>query len=501
MTGYTKNIETEVFTQAKEQYEEIITRLISDDMRAQEHGVVERYLKKQGDELLRRMLQGYLDIRSRDEMKHKSVTGQDGIARSHRRSNCLRQLSTIFGQVKLSRTGYSKPGVSHKYPLDAALNLPPDKYSHGLRLVVGQSAAKESFDGVVESVKQHTSGKVPKRQAEQLVKKVSQDFDAFYDRKREQSANDGDLLVLTTDAKGIVVRQEDLRESTRRAAEKAQHKKKTRLSRGEKSNRKRMAQVASVYEVEPHKRTAEEIMDSSDVSRSRRKKRPRPTNKRVWASIEKGSGEVITQMFEEASRRDPEKRRKWVVLVDGNQDQIRHIEAAAKALNASIVMVMDFIHALEYLWKAAYALFGEDSPDAEHWVQRSAIKLLNSKASRVSADMRSRATKQDLADEQRKPVDKCASYLLNNKHRLDYKTALENGWPIATGIIEGACRHLIKDRMDITGARWSLVGAESVLRLRALHSSGDFDRYMKFHNQQEQKRNYNFTDFGIKMTA
>jgi len=94
-------------------------------------------------------------------------------------------------------------------------------------------------------------------------------------------------------------------------------------------------------------------------------------------------------------------------------------------------------------------------------------------------------------------VDKCASYLLKNKKRLDYATALKNGWPIATGVIEGACRYLVKDRMDITGARWSLAGAEAVLRLRAMHSAGDLDEYLNFHQRQERMRNYANDDEGF----
>ena len=116
--------------------------------------------------------------------------------------------------------------------------------------------------------------------------------------------------------------------------------------------------------------------------------------------------------------------------------------------------------------------------------------LLNGKVSNVAAGMRRSATRRDLSQEARKPVDKCADYLLKNKQRFDYATALANGWPIATGIIEGACRHLVKDRMDVTGARWSLDGAEAVLRLRALRSSGDFEEYMKFHRRQEYQRNH-----------
>ena len=198
-------------------------------------------------------------------------------------------------------------------------------------------------------------------------------------------------------------------------------------------------------------------------------------------------------MFSEADKRDPERKRQRVVLIDGNQDQIKKIESTATVLNASIVILMDFIHVLEYLWKAAHALFESDSKEIEVWVKAAATKLLNSQIGLVTKDIRCRATKQNLTEKQKKPVEKCAQYLLNNRQRLDYKTALEKGYPIATGVIEGACRYFIKDRMDITGARWSLIGAESVLKLRALRSSNDLDDYMRFHYQQEHERNYNFS--------
>jgi hypothetical protein len=71
---------------------------------------------------------------------------------------------------------------------------------------------------------------------------------------------------------------------------------------------------------------------------------------------------------------------------------------------------------------------------------------------------------------------------------MDYPTALANGWPIATGVIEGACRHLVKDRMDVTGARWGVDGAEAILKLRSLISNGDFDTYWTYHLHQEQQR-------------
>ena len=218
--------------------------------------------------------------------------------------------------------------------------------------------------------------------------------------------------------------------------------------------------------------------------------RPKVKNKQVWASLRLSPAEVIEQLFAEAQRRDPLHERTWLVLVDGQEAQLAEVEKAIATHRADTRVIQDFIHTLEYLWKAAYCFHADGTEEAEAWVQAHALALLKGKVSDVAAGIRRSATRKDLSQEAREPVDKCADYLLKNKTRFEYAAALANGWPIATGIIEGACRHLVKDRMDLTGARWSLEGAEAVLRLRSLRASGDFEDYMVFHNNQERQRNY-----------
>ncbi len=178
------------------------------------------------------------------------------------------------------------------------------------------------------------------------------------------------------------------------------------------------------------------------------------------------------------------------MLVDGQEKQLDIVYGCIKRYGVDVVVIQDFIHVLEYLWKAAYCFHAEGSEQAEQWVMERALRILHGQASALAAGMRRSATWQGLLPDERKAVDKCAGYLLKNKSRLEYAKALESGWPIATGVIEGACRYLVKDRLEITGARWSLEGAEAVLKLRALHASGDLENYMQFHRQQERQRNY-----------
>ena len=162
----------------------------------------------------------------------------------------------------------------------------------------------------------------------------------------------------------------------------------------------------------------------------------------------------------------------------------------AKHKGLDLTIIVDLIHVSEYLWDAGRAFHPEAGPELESWVQHHLLEILRGKAGLVAGGMRRSATRRRLLGATRKPVDACARYLLAYAPYLNYHRYLAQGLPIGTGVIEGACRHLVKDRMAVTGARWSLTGAEAVLRLRALRSSHDFDQYWTFHEAQEYQRNH-----------
>ena len=477
------------FIDAKNLLESMINALRTQRWLHAEHGDVEQLIHKDGFELMRLLLQGHLDERARQEPDFDSVW-QGTREHSHKRKNRSRQLNTLFGKVEVRRRSYSVGGVDSIFPEDAELNLSVDQYSDGLRRQTAFVVSEQSFAKASESISRNSATTVAKRQVENITRHLSQDFDAFYQSRPFKATDTTDLLVLTCDGKGVVMRQTDLRPATQEAAKSSKHKKQTRLSRGEKRNRKRMATVASVYDIEPHIRSAGSIMGTEQAN----SQTPKPGNKRVWASVEKSPREVIEQMFVEARRRDPVQRRKWVVLVDGQPVQLKQIRQVMKQQKIRVPIVLDFIHVLEYLWKAAYCFFDESSQDAEDWVMERALKILAGEASQVAAGIRRSSTKRNLNAKERENADKCSDYLLKYKSYLQYDKCLVAGYPIATGVIEGACRYLIKDRMDITGARWGLQGAEAVLKLRAIISSNDFEEYFYFHKRQERDRNYPFYD-------
>lgn len=457
------------------------------------HADLETLVSREGREIERRLLQGHLDLRAIGEEVRVSISAADGVERTHHRQRS-RPLATVFGTVTALRQTYGARGHASLCPLDSSLNLPPELYSHGLRRHAAVEAARGSFDQAVEAVERSTGTKVPKRQVEQLVARAAFDWDAFYPSAREPAdaaaAKVDALLVLSLDGKGVVMRHDDLREATQKKAAQAEHKIARRLSKGEKSNRKRMATVAAVYDLAPQARRPSDVIADLRPVRDVFRPRPRARKKRVWASVEKSAVEVTAEVFAEAQRRDPEHHRPWVALVDGDRHQIERVRAAARRLGVKVTLVVDFIHVLEYLWKAAWCFFEEGDRAADAWVTERATWILEGRSSETAGGIRRSATRRGLDVNNRIGVDACCDYLIAKRPMLDYPRYLAGGYPIATGVIEGACRHLVCDRMDITGARWGLRGAEAVLRLRSLRSSGDFDEYWRFHLKCEHRRNH-----------
>ena len=490
MGAYHKGEAGAVFGLARTLFDAIEGFLRSDQAAVMSHADLEERLQADGRELLRQLFQGHLELRALREQRQDVVVSSDEAVRTHVETS-ERGLMTVFGAVRVARLAYRGRGMTALHPLDAALNLPEEKQSHGLRRLAAEDASQLSYDNTVASVRRQTGDTVAKRQTEELVVRAAQDFDAFYEQAvPAEPTNPRDLLVLSSDGKGILMRPEGLREATRKAAEQSQHKLEGRLSKGEKRNRKRMATVAAVYDVAPYVRTPEDILQDLRPARDTSRPRPRARNKRVWASVEKPAEVVTRELFDEAERRDPGHRRRWGVLVDGERHQIERLRAEAKRRGVEAVFVLDLMHVLDYLWDAAWCFFEEGDRAAEAWVTERALAILEGRSSSVAAGIRRSATLRGLRTKDRKGADDCADYLIAKRDMLHYDAYLQDGLPIATGVVEGACRHLINDRLDITGARWTVPGAEAVLQLRALRSSGDLDSYWRFHLQREYLRHH-----------
>ncbi|MDH5675349.1 MAG: hypothetical protein OEZ06_24725 [Myxococcales bacterium] len=291
--------EEEHFLEAEAQFASMKKALMSSELEAKSEAEIERWLSHEQRELMRRLHQAYLALRSQARPT-QPVVGADARERTHERGAMVRKLETLFGTVELGRTGYCGRGLSYLFPVDAALGLGSTRYSLEVNRQVALGASRMSFDATLEMMAEHHAAHVPKRQAEQSVKRSAPDFDAFYDNTRLHFPGPtSPLLVLTFDQKGVVLRHEDLTDATRKAAREASPMMDSRRSKGEvKRGRKRRASVAAVYTVAPHERTADEVIAGlRRVRDASTKPKPRPEAKRVWASLQRSLEDVISDAF------------------------------------------------------------------------------------------------------------------------------------------------------------------------------------------------------------
>src|SRR5438046_757742 len=369
------------------------------------HGELEERIHTEGLALLRQLLQDSLDLRAVREQRLVEVIDADWHRRGVAEVGHERGLATRFGPVTVTRIAYRARGQSNLHPADAALNLPVEKHSHGLRRLAAVEAARGSFADAAAAIERVTGVRLGRRQVEGLAARAAADIDAFYAADSPDPAPD-DVLVLSFDGKGVVMRPDGLREATAKAA--ASQKLSTRLSKGEKRNRKRMCEVAAVYDLTPVPRTIADILPYDEG----RQPSPAPSAAGKWlhASVSDDAAAVIAAGFAEADRRDPDHQRTWVALVDGNAHQIDRIRAEARTRNVPVAVVGDFIHVLEYVRTAAWCVHPEGDPTAEQWLRTQARQILAGRAGIVAAAIRRKATYHGLDPGQRRNADAAAGY-------------------------------------------------------------------------------------------
>lgn len=436
---------------------------------------IEVQQEAKGREVQRLLLQAHLRQRGNGDIGPAlRVQQEDGeVLYTHRRLGA-RSLKTIFGTVEIVRMGYSRPGCPSLYPLDQTLALPARSFSYELQRRLVKAAVQNPFHESVDTIAELTGVQVSKRSLEEILRDAAQDFDAFYQQYAPQTAT-GSILVAAVDGKGIPMVKPSGPQPT------------ARRTKGQKANRKRMATVATVFTRAPWMRTPEQVVESlfrvQSPTAQPEPTPPRPENKRVWASLLKGKASVIQQVAQEMRRRDPDGLKTRVALTDGERALQILVEG-----NLNVTLVLDLLHVLEKLWKAAYIFHAEGSLEAELWVMERTLRVLCGEVSQVVKGLRQSITKRQLRGPKRKTLRAVANYLYRNRARMRYHQYLAKGWPIASGSVEGACKNLIKDRMERSGMRWTEQMAEAIVQLRAIYLSGDFDRYWYFHIESDQKR-------------
>lgn len=448
---------------------------------------VERDLVKRGREMLRLLLEAH--IRSRGTGHHGPAVlltsnGKDESFLESREHT--RHLKTVFGSVEILRQAYSHPGKPSVHPLDQELSLPRRSFSYEMQRRLVKETAKGPINEAIESLDDLSAIRVGKGSVETIVQEAAVDFDDFYEQRDVPKPEEtGSILVAEADGKGIpMIKPVGTTTPCHR-------------TKGQKANKKKMATMAVVYTMNPRIRTPEEVAESLFKDRTKlasvpktgeqTRKRPKPENKRVWASLKKGKAGILQEAADECERRDPEKEKMRAVLTDGE----RALQDQAQVAFPDFQMILDIMHALPRLWTVAHTLHEEGSIEALNWVKKRTLKILEGDVVNVVRGIRISATKRGLEGKPREKIDKATNYLYRNRERMQYHKYLAQGLPIATGNIEGGgARHLIKDRMERTGMRWSEDGAEAVVALRALYINGHLEDYWNFHIRREQERLY-----------
>jgi hypothetical protein len=477
-------------------FDVLITRLSDPLMATRPEHAVEEFIAGTGREVLRQVLQDHLDARAAAEQLLPEVTGADQVTRRRAEPGHTRLLSTTLGQVEVTRIAYRHPAVSNLHPADARLALPEGRYSFPLQQAVIHETVTGALREARDGLQRLLAARVGTRQLMQITTDAARDVRGFYPQhpvpaptvRPDGQAGPRDLLVLSIDATGVNMIDSGLRDSPP-GRDDGPRPPSAQLSCRERTGRTRMAVVTAVYDAAPAVRSPADVMPTGATERATRRPGPKAVNRQIDASIVDSTAPMTRRLFDRAQQRDPNHLRRWIVLVDGNNHQIDRIKAEAHTHGVRINLILDFVHVLEYVWKAAEDLH-PTQPGRAAFVARTARDLLEHHPARVIADLNSHHDTVTQAGDTAPGLKRCIDYLTAKQPYLIYQIALTMGWPIATGVIEGTCRYLVKDRLAITGARWSLPGAEAVLLLRTVITNGDFDAYWTYHLQQEHQRTH-----------
>lgn len=400
---------------------------------------------------------------------------------------------SAFGPTPFWRDVYAERETQRQevVPLDAKLGMPEGNISYLLQKWSGTKCVKESYEESRATLLGILGFAPSVNCLEDLVARAAEHAEVYFGQQPPvDPTTEAEILVATSDCKGVPMRQID---APRTKPGDVPRPKRKRLKKGEKNGQKRMACVGGVYSVAPFRRTAADVLDEI-LRREKQPQRPKPQNKRLRAVLTRQvDGEdvnakevVFDWLAKEVHDRDPQNQRTVVAIMDG-ETKLRDLQ---ELKIARAIGILDIWHVTEYLWKLAYCFHSEGSGEAEAFVETYLRKLLEDDVGRVIGGIRQMATKRKLPKRKREKVEDCLSYFANRCDHMKYREYLAAGYPIGSGVVEGACRHLVKDRMEQTGMRWRIAGAQAVLSLRAIYVNDDWEPFHADRIRAEQRELY-----------
>lgn len=408
---------------------------------------------------------------------------------------------SLFGEILIERAVYAgRQGKKiERAPLDERLGLPESDFSYVVEDFAQRLCLNDSFDGAGQSLAHLFGLKLGSRTLEQMNRTIAADAVAFQRTvEPPPQKEEGPILVVAADGKGVPMRRSE-RPKPHHRRTKGKNKTKVprrhhRRTKGEKANKKRMATVAAIYSIDPFVRNASEVLD--EVLRNRRAAaRPVPKHKHVWAEMTRelddgvpaqGKDLLFCWALDEVERRRIDSQPTLVCLMDGE----RALWSAAEVYFPEAVGILDIYHVLERLWTAAHCFHSEGSVEAEQFVSVRFRDLLLGRVGQVINELRRRQGQEGLSAARRRTLAAVVEYLENNRSHMKYDEYLAAGYPIGSGAAEGACRHLVKDRLERTGMHWTVAGAQAMLQVRATCLNGQWSEFLEFRIEREQERLY-----------
>ncbi len=403
---------------------------------------------------------------------------------------------SIFGEIRIQRARYKGDAGKYYYPLDEKLNLPEKKYSYLLQKWLQAGAVVTNFNESVKLLNEIFDHSFFSSMPQRIGLKVSAQVKDFYKQQTPpDQQTEGSHIGIGADGKGVYLTKSERDNKEQNQASKM------RLGKGEKRGTKKEAVVTGDFSFNPATRTPQEVVEAlfkerseADVSHNHPAcEKPRyPKNKHLRATL-KGKDAAMKSLMERILKRDPDGEKPIVALVDGDPNLEKSVRKALKKhrLNHRLdSVVLDIIHVTEYIWDVGTALHGERSSVRPKWVREKLLHILNGRVGYVTGGFKQTLTKKEATRQQKRALTKAITYFENHKHMMNYKTYLEKGYPIATGVIESACGSLVKDRMEQSGMRWTIKGATAILEQRAVKLNGDWDTFWDYYMMNQRKTLY-----------
>jgi len=422
------------------------------------------------------------------------VANEDGEQLPYHGDKKMTYLS-IFGEVDIWRAYYWVKGQKGICPLDAKINLPEHRYSYLLDDWTQSTITEEPFAKAVERLGRILGIPVSKLGQELVAREAGKKFDDFYRQKPAfDEKTEGSHIGIEADGKGVRMIASEKPENVE------SKEKPVRRGKGEKSGGlRKMATATADFSFNPQSRSPEEMVGvlmrdaPSPPDQEKGMEKPRIARNTTVAASMAGKQPAIDALIERVRKRDPCGEKKIVVLMDGDpslEDMMAERLRAAKLFQRVDAFILDIMHAMEYLWDAGTALYGEKAQERVPWVRSHALEILKGNVGYVIGGLRITMKKRTLTSTRIKTITRTITYFENHQHMMKYDEYLAAGYPIATGLIEGTCGSLIKDRADRSGSRWSSIGAQVVLNERAIMKNGDWDGFWNYHMNTENQRLY-----------